>query len=380
MAIIHDHFYTFGGAEKTVEAWLQLYPQATVYTNFITLENFKGSIFEKLYTQGQLRTTAEQLLLSKRRPTLFKLLFWLHPIMARFGINIDAQTDLVLLSSVYSAKYARFPKAPIIHYCHSPTRFLYSGMRTELDHERFHLLVKLVLTPIKFILRIWDQAVVKRLKQSNVYWITNSTYNQKIIQNIYNVESAVVFPPIDTHRFLTTEHQKNKKGYVVFGRIVPIKKIERAIQACIALNEPLTIIGYGNEDYITQLKQISQHSPLIQFQSDANDKKKMQMFGSVQAMLFPALEDFGIAPIEVMGAGLPVIALKGAGALEYLQPGINGEFFEAGDREEQTVHNLIQALQAFKVSHYNPNQVQESVRRFNKLHTQEIKTIISKLL
>lgn len=379
IAIVHDYFFSYGGAEKTVESWLTLYPNAIIYTNFITLENFQGTVFEKLYHKGQIKVTSEQRILGKKMPKLFKLLFWLHPFFARFGIKINKNTDLILLSSIYSSKYSHFPKTSIIHYCHSPTRFLYSGVRTELNHNNFNILTRIILTPIKALLKAWDQDVAKKLINPSVIWLTNSSYNQGIIRDIYHVDSKVIFPPIEVSRFASTSRQppSSQKGYIVFGRIVPIKKIERAIHACIDLNESLTIVGHGNEEYIQKLRAIALTKPgLIQFVGDISDEEKMQLFSTTKGMIFPALEDFGIAPIEIIASGTPVIALKGAGALEYIQPGVNGLFFDEGKSEKQTIHNLVKTLKAFNPTMFTGTQIRTSVQRFHELHINEMREII----
>ena len=389
VAMIHDYFYSYGGAEKTVESWLELYPDAIVYTNFITLPNFRGTIFEKLYYSGQLKVTAEQTLLKSYNPKLFKFLFWLHPIMSRLGIHIPAKTDLVLLSSVYSAKYAKFPpNIPIIHYCHSPTRFLYSNvMRTELDHDSFAWYIKLFTTPAKFLLRIWDQKVVKKLLQSHVVWLANSSYNQTITQKLYHITPAILYPPVDIHRFFHTVRSvpEMQKGYIVFGRVVPIKKIERAIIACILTNSPLAILGsISNNDYLHYLNKLIVSYPnkkansLIRFVGDIPDAEKIVYFSTTKALLFPGLEDFGIVPIELMAAGIPVISIQGAGALEYIQPGINGTFFEEGSTELETIQNLSAVLSNFDPKTINSNTIKKSVQHFDHLHIRRLKKIISK--
>jgi glycosyltransferase involved in cell wall biosynthesis len=390
VAIVHDYFYSYGGAEKTVESWLELYPDAIIYTNFITLPNFVGTIFEKLYHLGQLKVTAEQRLLEDYKPKLFKFLFWLHPIMARFGIKISKDTDLVLLSSVYCAKYVKIPNnIPVVHYCHSPTRFLYSNvMRTELNHDAFAWYIKVFTIPAKFLIRIWDQKVVKKLINSHTTWFTNSSYNQQITQQLYHVTPKVIYPPIELSRFVSTKRLAPSKqtGFVLFGRIVPIKKIERAILACIETNSPLSILGsISNEDYLQELKQLVVNHPnkqgatLIKFVGDVPDSKKIEYFSSAKALLFPGLEDFGIVPIELMAAGIPVISVRGAGALEYILEGVNGSFFEEGKTESETQENLKKVLVNFDPKMFNSQTIKDSVKRFDHLHTTQLKEIISKL-
>lgn len=385
VAIVHDYFSTYGGAEKTVESWITLYPGATIYTNFITLSNFQGTVFDQLYKQGQIKTTAEQYILGNNRPTLFKLLFWAHPLFARFGIHIPKNTDLILLSSIYSAKYTRFPSfAKIIHYCHSATRFLYPQMRAN-TRDRLSQASKKILLLLAAPLRAWDQSVVKKLVNNRTTWLTNSSYNQQLLKEIYNTNAAVVYPPVDISRFSTTaRNTRNKQaGYIVYSRIVPIKKIERAILACIECRTPLTIIGEASDsEYLASLQTLITSlgaESYIRITGDIPDLEKIRYFSSTRAMIFPELEDFGIAPIEVIAAGVPIIATEGAGALEYIQDGVNGAFFQQGSTEEKTIYNLTKAIKNFDPEDYTTATIRQSVQRFKDLHNKDLLRIIQEL-
>lgn len=383
IVIIHDYFITYGGAEKTVEAWLELYPEAVIHTGFFVAEKFRGTIFEKLYQRGQIKVTSEQIFFHTYNPTYFKMLFWLHPIAAFFHPQIR-NADLILISSVYSGKYFRFkPGIPIVHYCHSPTRFLYPEMRTELDHSKFNIGIKIILAPIKFVLRIWDQHVT-RILAKRALWLTNSPYNQKIIENIYHITPQVMYPPIDIYRFAGTIREAivNRTQYVMYGRVVQIKHVERAVLACIKLKQSLIVIGdTSSPEYLVTLNELIEHnhaSNYITVTGDITDADKMVYFSSAIALLFPALEDFGIAPIEVLGAGVPIIAIKGAGALEYVQQDINGVFFEEGVNENRTITNLVQAMKKFDISKFPDEVVKNSIKLFDSLHKDELQEVITR--
>jgi glycosyltransferase involved in cell wall biosynthesis len=79
-----------------------------------------------------------------------------------------------------------------------------------------------------------------------------------------------------------------------------------------------------------------------------------------KAFLFPGLEDFGIAPVEAMAAGRPVVAFAGGGALDTVLPGITGETF--GD---QSAAGLAQALARFDPAAYDPAACRAQAERFS---------------
>jgi glycosyltransferase involved in cell wall biosynthesis len=79
-----------------------------------------------------------------------------------------------------------------------------------------------------------------------------------------------------------------------------------------------------------------------------------------RAFLFPGLEDFGIAPVEAMSSGRPVIAYAGGGALDTVAPGVSGELFAT-----QSAENLAELLQSFDYQSYSPEACRHQAERFS---------------
>jgi glycosyltransferase involved in cell wall biosynthesis len=83
-------------------------------------------------------------------------------------------------------------------------------------------------------------------------------------------------------------------------------------------------------------------------------------------MIFPGKEDAGIAPIEMIAAGLPVIAYQSGGALEYVIDKVNGIFFE-----EQNVHSLTEKIQEFESLNLVTDTVKSTVAKFSDQYFKE---------
>ena len=79
-----------------------------------------------------------------------------------------------------------------------------------------------------------------------------------------------------------------------------------------------------------------------------------------KALIFPGLEDFGIAPVQAQAAGRPVIAFSGGGALDTVMPGVTGERFT-----EMTAECLKEVWREFDYSAYNPQEIQGQARKFD---------------
>src|SRR5690606_28511856 len=98
----------------------------------------------------------------------------------------------------------------------------------------------------------------------------------------------------------------------------------------------------------------------IHFKTGLSDEEVAADLGAASAFIFASFEDFGIAPVEAMAAGTPIIAYKAGGALDYAIPGKTGEFFE-----EQTVESLKQALADFNPRHYKPETLKRQAQHFS---------------
>ena len=149
--------------------------------------------------------------------------------------------------------------------------------------------------------------------------------------------------------------------FLNFSRQVNWKRLDLAVKCCKKLNDPLVMVGGGPEN--KKLKKLAKGAENITF-VDFLAKSDLRMLSHLaKAFIFPSKEPFGIAPVEAMAAGCPVIALKAGGALDYVKDGKNGIFFE-----EQTEKSLETALMKFmtgNVSLNSPEKISKSVEKYS---------------
>ena len=117
IAIIHDYLHQYGGAERVVEVFHEMFPEAPIYTSIYNASNFPEK-FKKM----DIKTSFMQKL-----PFVFKnfrAFFFLYPFAFRnFNLN---EFDLIISSSSAYAKGAHKRKNAIhICYCHNPMRFVW---------------------------------------------------------------------------------------------------------------------------------------------------------------------------------------------------------------------------------------------------------------
>jgi len=272
----------------------------------------------------------------------------------------------------------------IIHYCHSPTRYLH-GLVTDLDHANLPFLYRFCLPFFKFWLRLLDLDSVKRLKQKNTIWLTNSSFSQKTIKEIYSVDSEVIYPPIELEHFQKlprlyqknlTKNEVNEDFYYYFGRISFHKRLDLVILACLRLGRNLKICGatgFGPEmEKLRKLvsdfeRENPQQTGLVEFLGRLENEQRDEYLAKCRAFIFATKEDFGIAPVEVLASGTPIIAFGMGGALEYVIDGKNSEFENVENREnaelekvEKNSKNLANLEEKWRAKNENLEKSQNS--------------------
>ncbi len=358
VAIVHD-WLVGGGAEKVVQELHKMYPDAPIYTSYAT-DEWRKKLDGKVVT-GYLQNWP----FGKLRKFLPLLRQWWF---ARIDLS---EFDIVISSSGNGeAKFARARSgAKHICYCHTPTHFYWRHYESYLKYPSFgpKPLVRFALKTLVGPLRKRDFDAAQKVD----IFLANSTHIQSDIKKYYNRESTVVFPPVDTKRFqLTAQNSqlKTRHGFITVGRLVPQKKLQIIIAACNELQLPLTVIGKGPE--YGNLQSIA--GPTITFKTNVTDEQLPLQLAKAKAFIFAAEEDFGIAPVEAMASGTPVIAYKAGGALDYVVEGKTGTFFD-----KQTVKSLSECLKKFNVRKYSNTAITAHAQKFS---SKSFATAISRIV
>lgn len=167
---------------------------------------------------------------------------------------------------------------------------------------------------------MWDVASSNRID----YFIANSNHVAKRIEKYYRRKSDVIYPPVDCDKFSLSEippappFLKGGGGgfYLIVSAFAPYKRIDIAIEAFNRIGLPLKIIGNGQDE--KRLKKLAKSN--IEFLGLQNDPALNEYYSKCKALIFPGEEDFGIAPVEAMASGRPVIAYGKGGAVETVIP------------------------------------------------------------
>ena len=345
VAIVHYWLVNMRGGEKMLEALLEMFPQADIYTHVYKPEAVSPLIKNRLVFTSRINNL----------PFAKKLYQLYMPLMPAALIDFNLQSyDLVISSEAGPAKgVVANPNAYHICYCHSPMRYLW-----DMYHEYFKdasLFVRFFMKRLIPSLRLWDITSANLVDR----FITNSNYVAKRIRRIYNREAEVVFGPAEIERFLNVE-RKPSDYYLLFGQVTSYKRADIAIEACVKSGRKLVVAGGGVRK---KDRKKYKKTGLVTFKGRVSDEEAAVLFSQARALLYPGIEDLGLIPIEANAAGCPVIAYRDGGALDTVKENVTGVFFD-----EQTAQSLIETMNKFEqnVTFSNRELFNDHVRQFSK--------------
>lgn len=353
VAIVHDWLIGMGGAENVIIDLHSMFPDAPIYTSVVNYEKL-SPIFKEMDIRP---TFIQKLPFSKKKYNRYLPLFPLA-----FEALDLSEYDLIISSTASVGAKGILTSSTSIHicYCHTPPRYSW-----DFYHEYLHTAGKTqqkMIPPLMHYLRMYDQLSAKRVD----YFIGNSTIVKKRIEKIYRRDAAVIFPPVNVHKFPFST--VSEEFYLVVSRLVPYKRVDLAVEACTKLNKKLVIIGTGDELEKIKLKA----GPTIEFLGFQSDEAVADYMSRCKAFLFPGYEDFGIAPVEAQACGKPVIAYGMGGALDTVIDSKTGIHFN-----EQTVQSLMQAINKFETIQFDANAIHEHAQHFS---VENFKTNISNFI
>ena len=136
-------------------------------------------------------------------------------------------------------------------------------------------------------------------------------------------------------------------GYLAFlGRISPEKGPERAIQIARTMGIPLKIaakVDKVDEAYFRECVAPLLSGPGVEFIGEINDRQKSQFLGEALALLFPIdwPEPFGLAMIEAMACGSPVLAFRRGSVPEIIDDGVTGVIVDGMDQAAAALPRVL---------------------------------------
>lgn len=351
IAIISDVLMEYGGAEKVVESFLKIFPEADLYTLFI-VPNARKRI-EENYPKITIHTSIFQWLIRKNKISkhisIIKIFSWTYWEL------LDLRKYDFVISSSHSFMSKNVKKGNNsfhLSYVHTPPRYLYDEFN-ELSWLK-NIPWSWLFWPIKLVLRSVDK---KGAKGPDVL-VANSNNVRDRIKKYYGRESVVVYPAVEVKKIKIGNKIGKKNYYVCLSRLVKQKGIDLAVKTFKKLKLPLKIVGNGDE--LIYLRKIAGSS--IKFIENCNDEKKMKILSEAKALVYTSKEeDFGIVPVEAMAVGVPTIAFRSGGVKETIVEGVTGLFFD-----DFTIESLTGAIKLFQKKHFTASDCKKQAKKFRE--------------
>lgn len=360
IALVHDYIKEYGGAEKVLETFHEIFPKAPIYTS-VYLPKYLGPHKER-FAKMDIRPSCLQWLPFKAK--LVSPIRLIAPCVFR-KMNFS-EYDVVIVSATgaYLPNSINKGKAVHICYCHTPPRYLY-GYATAREWKK-NPVFKVLGELANHFLRMADYNSAQNVD----YFISNSEEVKARIKKFYRKDATVIYPPVDIPE---ANNITKKDSYLTGGRLARSKHPELAIKACTKLDLPLKVFGKAFlSGYLNELKRGA--GKTIKFVGEVTQEEKYKLMGEAKAFIFPSEdEDFGITPVEAMACGTPVIAFNSGGVKETVIEGKTGTFFN--ELTTESVEGAINRLNKMKIK---VEDCRERAKLFSKKRfIKEIKTFIT---
>ncbi|MDA0173231.1 glycosyltransferase [Solirubrobacter taibaiensis] len=346
VALIHDFLLDLRGAERVFAAICDAWPDADVFS----------AVYDEKGTEGRFADRHPQAsFLQKLRPTsnTFRPLLPLYPHAVE-SLDLRGYDIVVSSSSAWAHGVLVDPGAVHVCYCHNPFRYAWSEREATLAARS--LLTRPALRVLLSRWRQWDWIAAQRVDA----YVANSEITQKRIRRYWGRESTIVHPPVELSRFspgAVGDH------YLVLAELMAHKRIDVAVRAFNALGRPLVVVGDGPE--YRRLKRLA--GPTVRLTGRLSDSEVADLLRTSQALVVTAEEEFGIAAVESLASGRPVIALRSGGVLETVTDGVTGAFYDDGDDPRA----LAAAVTGFDVASVDSSVCVRSAHRFGVERFQE---------
>lgn len=345
VALVHDYLVQHGGAERVLEVFADMFPEAPIFTLIYDREAMHGA-----FENRDIRTSfLQNVPWAKRNHRLFPVLMPLA--VEQFDFR---DFDLVISdSSSYAKGIITGPNTLHVCYMHTPMRYAWDDCHKYVEDFGFPRIVKRAVPFFMNPIRLWDQVSSSRPD----HIIANSRFVAGRISKYYRRSAEVIHPPVDVHAFSVLPASERADYFLMVGRLIAYKRHDIAIRAFNELRLPLKIIGRGPE--YARLRKLA--GPTIEFLGRVSDAELPRYYGACRAFIFPQEEDFGIVAFEAFASGRPLIAFRGGDIPEHLEEGRMGMFFD-----RQTTGDIATALRKFRDADYDADAIRRKALAFDQ--------------
>jgi glycosyltransferase involved in cell wall biosynthesis len=347
VALVHDWLTGMRGGEKVLEEIAGLFPDAPIHT----LIHLPGRVSERLEAHP-IRTSFLQ-----RAPFVERRYRHYLPLFPSAVESFDLSSfDLVISTSHCVAKGALpAPHATHLCYCHTPMRYAWDQERAYFPKRTGP--VARVRGALLSRLRTWDTASAARVD----LFVANSTFVRQRIRRYYGRDAEVLAPPVDVAYFGAGDDEPAPAGPAPYllsvAALSPYKRHDLAIEAARRTGIELRIVGDGPDR--ERLRDLGGPVRLL---GRVDDVTLRRLYRGALAFVQPGVEDFGMAAVEALAAGTPVIAAGRGGVVDVVDHERHGLLYDPRDGLEA----LVAAIDKRRQLSFNPLDLQDRAEGFSR--------------
>ncbi|MGI5897792.1 MAG: glycosyltransferase [Candidatus Dojkabacteria bacterium] len=360
VAISCEPLYKKGGAEVHLRHIINTFPNCELFTAYYDEEFVK-----EYFSDVKINHSFMQYL--PKRDKLREVYLLLQPLA--YGSFKFKGFDIVLSLSIAFSRFVKSKDIKHINLCMSPPKFLWQKSdRTLKSKEQLTGFKKFLFKIYSFfqdtfledIWKKWDRESAQRCTKI----IANSKVVKKRIKKFYDMDSDVIYPPVDVSGIQSIKPVNRKENWFLYmGRVETYKGVKLAIDACVGLGYPLKIAGSGAdlEAMREHVKKLNAKG-LVKFLGFVSEEEKLDLLLKAKALIFPVRgEDFGIVPVEANAAGTPVIAYRDGGVTETISEKNpkTGVFFD-----EYNKKSLMKVMKNFNTEDYSQENCRKQAQNF----------------
>lgn len=325
--IVHEWLARSGGSEKVVDQMLEAFPGSDLRVLWDDSHAPRPAVAQESWLARTPLRHHKALALPFMLPT------WRRMTSAR-------RYEWMLTSSHLFAHHARLTgenaDVPKLAYVHTPARYVWAP---EQDPRGASAPVRAVAPMLK--------ALDRRRAQELVAVAANSAFIAHRIATTWEREAVVIHPPVDVSRILSQSDWSAELGLreaaelmalpqdflLGVSRFIPYKRLDLVIEVGERVGMPVVIAGRGPEEAALRAQAASARVP-VHFVVSPSDELLYALYQRADVLVFPAVEDFGIVPVEAQAAGTPVVTGPTGGQTEALTPRVSGIVAESTDIDD----------------------------------------------
>ena len=350
-AIVHDWFQGYHGAERTVEAMRADLFAPGCEPDVFTFQAARELLPPDLANAIVAESTLSRLPGLRQRghdPGRWR---YLLPVMGRYFEGLDLENyDLVISSSHACAVDVR-PRKDALHvcYCYTPMRYAW------LPGTEGGRLTGAQGAALRLLRRRLQRRDLAASRRPDLYVAISQAVRERI-RAFYGRDSVVVHPPVDVDDL---DHGRDKEAghFLWVNRLVSYKRPELVVEAFRGLPYRLTMVGIGP----LEAKLRSMLPPNVELRGWTPRRELVALYERSSGFLHVGEEDFGIATVEALAAGTPVVALDRGGARDIVRDGEDGILVADDD-----VATLRGAIRDVAERTWEPGRLAERAQRFSR--------------